>query len=170
MTVGQNFDSVLIPENHVARDKKDNYYINKDYMLRAHTSAHQVDMLKQGLNAFLCTGDVYRRDTIDRTHYPVFHQMEGLRIFSRDELFGHQLGHMHIETPSDIEDFSIFDSKSQRTSVRQENLSIEASYMIEKDLKQCLEKLVMHLFGDDVEFRYCNMFSVVLNQIWPNCS
>jgi len=67
----------------VARDKKDNYYINKEMMLRAHTSAHQVDLLKSGLNAFLCTGDVYRRDTIDRSHYPIFHQMEGLRIFSK---------------------------------------------------------------------------------------
>ena len=49
VTTKQNFDSVLVPEDHVARDKKDNYYINKDYMLRAHTSAHQVDLLQQGL-------------------------------------------------------------------------------------------------------------------------
>ena len=42
-----------------------------------------MDLLKSGLNAFLCTGDVYRRDTIDRSHYPIFHQMEGLRIFSK---------------------------------------------------------------------------------------
>lgn len=27
-------------------------------------------------------GDVYRRDSIDATHYPVFHQMEGVRVFS----------------------------------------------------------------------------------------
>ena len=42
-----------------------------------------MDLLKSGLNVFLCTGDVYRRDTIDRSHYPIFHQMEGLRIFSK---------------------------------------------------------------------------------------
>ena len=34
VTIEQNFDSVLVPEDHVARDKKDNYYINKDMMLR----------------------------------------------------------------------------------------------------------------------------------------
>jgi len=44
-------------------------------------SAHQSTLLGKGLEAFLCTGDVYRRDEIDRTHYPVFHQMEGVRVF-----------------------------------------------------------------------------------------
>ena len=34
-----------------------------------------------GGNAFLCVGDVYRKDTVDRTHYPAFHQMEGVRIY-----------------------------------------------------------------------------------------
>ena len=86
VTVAQNFDSVLIPEDHVSRAKKDNYYINADYMLRAHTSAHQVDLMKHGEKAFLCVGDVYRRDTIDKTHYPIFHQMEGLRLFDYDDL------------------------------------------------------------------------------------
>lgn len=38
--------------------------------------------MRQGVTAFLVTGDVYRRDSIDSTHYPVFHQMEGVRIFS----------------------------------------------------------------------------------------
>lgn len=32
--------------------------------------------------AVLSPGDVYRRDSIDATHYPVFHQMEGVRVFS----------------------------------------------------------------------------------------
>jgi len=34
---------------------------------------------------FDCPGDVYRRDSIDATHYPVFHQMEGVRIYSPAE-------------------------------------------------------------------------------------
>ena len=55
-------------------------------MFRAHTSAHQVDLMKEGKNSFLCTGDVYRRDTIDKSHYPIFHQMEGVRLFDKEEL------------------------------------------------------------------------------------
>lgn len=47
-----------------------------------HTSAHQAEILRQGVRAFLVTGDVYRRDSIDATHYPVFHQMEGVRVFN----------------------------------------------------------------------------------------
>ncbi|CAG5096278.1 Oidioi.mRNA.OKI2018_I69.XSR.g14546.t1.cds [Oikopleura dioica] len=79
VTVEQNFDSVLIPKEHVSRDKKDNYYINEELLLRAHTSAHQVELLRKGESSFLCCGDVYRRDTMDRSHYPIFHQMEGPR-------------------------------------------------------------------------------------------
>lgn len=37
-----NFDSVLVPEDHVSRSPNDNYYINSEMVLRAHTSAHQV--------------------------------------------------------------------------------------------------------------------------------
>lgn len=44
-------------------------------------TAHDVDMLRRGERAFLLTGDVYRRDTVDRTHYPVFHQMDGVRVY-----------------------------------------------------------------------------------------
>lgn len=31
-------------------------------------------------------GDVYRKDTVDCTHYPVFHQMEGVRIYDLKEI------------------------------------------------------------------------------------
>lgn len=43
--------------------------------------AHEVELLKQGYEAFTCTGDCYRRDTIDNRHYPVFTQMEAMRLF-----------------------------------------------------------------------------------------
>ena len=89
VTTEQNFDSLLVPRDHVSRLKNDNYYINGQYMLRAHTSAHQRDMIKSGWDAFLVTGDVYRRDEIDRSHYPVFHQMEGVRLFGQNELFSY---------------------------------------------------------------------------------
>lgn len=55
-------------------------------MLRAHTSAHQRELVRSGLDAFLVAGDVYRRDEIDTSHYPVFHQMEGVRLFSNHQV------------------------------------------------------------------------------------
>ncbi|GLE05477.1 hypothetical protein PINS_up014500 [Pythium insidiosum] len=76
------FDAMLVPKDHVSRRITDTYYVNPETVLRAHTSAHEVPMMKQGIKAFLISGDVYRRDEIDASHYPVFHQMEGVRIFS----------------------------------------------------------------------------------------
>lgn len=83
VTTKQNFDSLLIPEKHPSRAKSDCYYVNREYMLRAHCTAHQVDLLRSGLDNFLVVGDVYRRDEIDSTHFPVFHQV---RILLRSSL------------------------------------------------------------------------------------
>ena len=76
VTTYANFDSVLVPPDHVSRNPNDTYYVTADTVLRCHTSAHQLEMLKGGAQKFLVTGDVYRRDSIDATHFPVFHQME----------------------------------------------------------------------------------------------
>jgi hypothetical protein len=89
VTLEQNFDSLLVPEDHVSRNLSESYYINSRYMLRAHTSAHQSQLLRSGLDAFVVFGDVYRRDEIDATHYPVFHQVEGVRTFHQHEVGSH---------------------------------------------------------------------------------
>ncbi|XP_034679782.1 phenylalanine--tRNA ligase, chloroplastic/mitochondrial-like isoform X2 [Vitis riparia] len=77
----ENFDDVLVPPDHISRSYNDTYYIDPQTVLRCHTSAHQAELLRRGHTHFLVTGDVYRRDSIDSTHYPVFHQMEGVRVF-----------------------------------------------------------------------------------------
>ncbi|MDR2282016.1 MAG: hypothetical protein LBE37_02345 [Sphingobacterium sp.] len=78
-----NFDELLLPEDHPARSVNDTYYLDADRVLRTQTSAHQNELLKQGYESFIVTGDVYRKDTIDRTHYPVFHQMEIVKILPK---------------------------------------------------------------------------------------
>lgn len=85
VTTTANFDEVLVPADHVSRSSNDTYYVTADTVLRCHTSAHQAETLRQGNSAFLVTGDVYRRDAIDATHYPVFHQMEGVQVFSEED-------------------------------------------------------------------------------------
>jgi phenylalanyl-tRNA synthetase alpha chain len=84
VSIQDNFDSLLIPKDHPARGKTDTYYIDENTVLRTHTSAHQCQLMKQGLKNFLVTGDVYRKDEIDNCHYPVFHQMEGVRLVDFD--------------------------------------------------------------------------------------
>ena len=80
-----NFDSLLIPPHHPSRSRSDTYYLNETKCLRTHTSAHQVQLLREGHTSFLCTGDVYRKDDIDSSHYPIFHQMEGVKLFTNHE-------------------------------------------------------------------------------------
>lgn len=79
-TVENNFDLLLIPKNHPSRSLSDTYYLSENEVLRTHTSAHQNELLKSGEHSFLVTGDVYRKDEIDKFHFPVFHQMEGVHI------------------------------------------------------------------------------------------
>ena len=85
VTTSQNFDELLIPSDHVSRSDNDTYYVDEKTVLRCHTSAHQAELLREKHENFLVIGDVYRRDTIDATHYPVFHQMEGVKIFDEGE-------------------------------------------------------------------------------------
>jgi phenylalanyl-tRNA synthetase alpha chain len=74
-------------------------------VLRTHTTAHQVQLIRDGHKAFLVTGDVYRRDDIDATHYPVFHQMDGVKIFKQgDQPQGTTLeAHVLSELKKDLE-------------------------------------------------------------------
>ncbi|NXM86106.1 SYFM protein, partial [Oenanthe oenanthe] len=148
VTVQQNFDSLLIPQNHASRRKEDNYYLNRDHMLRAHTSAHQWDLIRSGLDAFLAVGDVYRRDTIDNTHYPVFHQMEGVRLFSCHELFS---------SIKDGEGLQLFE-QGHRTAHKQECHTMEAVRLVEFNLKQVLTKLMTHIFGDGLQVRWVDCY------------
>ncbi|KAJ1537268.1 hypothetical protein HK405_014746, partial [Cladochytrium tenue] len=80
----QNFDALLVSQDHPSRSPSDTYYVNSDHVLRTHTSAHQAELLRsRQAEAYLAVADVYRRDEIDPTHYPVFHQVEGIRTFAR---------------------------------------------------------------------------------------
>ncbi len=139
----QNFDSLLVPPDHMARSKEDNYYINGTTVLRGHTSAHQRDFIRMGLDKFLVTGDVYRRDEIDSSHYPVFHQMEGVGLFNRDELFG--------STGNGPE---LFEKDSIETDEKQAEHTIEAVEAMESNLKETLTHLVKDVFGPDLETRW----------------
>ncbi|XP_066233056.1 phenylalanine--tRNA ligase, mitochondrial isoform X2 [Saccopteryx leptura] len=148
VTTWQNFDSLLIPADHPSRKKGDNYYLNQTHMLRAHTSAHQWDLLHAGLDAFLVVGDVYRRDQIDSQHYPVFHQLEAVRLFSKHELFA---------GVKDGESLQLFE-QSSRSAHKQEAHTMEAMKLVEFDLKQTLTRLVAQLFGDGLDIRWVDCY------------
>ncbi|KAL6717492.1 phenylalanyl-tRNA synthetase alpha subunit, mitochondrial [Lecanora helva] len=84
VSVAQNFDSLGFPKDHPGRSRTDTYYINKGTVLRTHTSAHEAEIFRSNRSeGYTISADVYRRDAIDRSHYPVFHQMEGARMWDR---------------------------------------------------------------------------------------
>ena len=77
-----NFEALNIPPDHPARDMQDTFYLGGKYLLRTHTSPVQIRCLesKKPPVRIVSPGRVYRRDAVDATHSPVFHQIEVLAI------------------------------------------------------------------------------------------
>lgn len=84
VSIEDNFDRLLIPKDHPSRSASDTYYVDNKTVLRTHTSAHQNELLAKGETNFLVVGDVYRKDEVDRSHFPVFTQIEGVALVKDD--------------------------------------------------------------------------------------
>lgn len=76
------FDALNMPKEHPARDEQDTFYINDNTILRSQTSSVQVRTMKSQKPPIkiIAPGRVYRTDTVDATHSPTFHQIEGLVV------------------------------------------------------------------------------------------
>jgi phenylalanyl-tRNA synthetase alpha chain len=77
-----NFDALNIPEGHPARDEQDTFYTTEGFALRSQTSTVQIHaMQRRGAPVrMIAPGRVFRRDTPDPTHNPMFFQVEGLCV------------------------------------------------------------------------------------------
>jgi len=77
-----NFDALNIPENHPARAWQDTFYTIDGFALRSQTSTVQIHaMQRRGVPVrMIAPGRVFRRDTPDPTHNPMFFQVEGLCV------------------------------------------------------------------------------------------
>ncbi len=86
-----NFEALNIPRGHPARDDQDTFYLNDALLLRTHTSPVQIRTLEKRKPPvrMISPGRVFRRDAVDATHSPMFHQMEALVV---DEAIG--MGHL----------------------------------------------------------------------------
>ncbi len=95
VTVEQCFDLLNMPKDHPARKETDTYYLDNTHILRAHTTAFWSFYLKDpevlkrletdGYVQALAPGIVFRKDEIDRRHYPAFHQIDGLLICKKSQ-------------------------------------------------------------------------------------
>ncbi|KAI1456139.1 phenylalanyl-tRNA synthetase [Annulohypoxylon moriforme] len=153
VTTYQNFDSLGFPEDHPGRAKGDTYYINGDTLLRTHTSAHQSDVFRANLSeGYLISADVYRRDEIDKSHYPIFHQMEGARSWNRAKVAN---GDAAAAIMSDLEKLPkhsievqdpnppFHDVRNPRQEAHHSPAEVEA---ISAHLKRSLELMVVEIF------------------------
>ena len=95
ITVEQDFDLLNTPKDHPSRRETDTYYLTDKYLLRTQMTAFWSFYLKdkevlkrletEGEIKALSPGLVYRKDEIDRHHFPAFHQIDGLLICKKEK-------------------------------------------------------------------------------------
>ncbi|PGH05202.1 phenylalanine-tRNA ligase [Blastomyces parvus] len=166
VSTAQNFDILGFPADHPGRSRTDTYYVNESTVLRTHTSAHQHSYFQRlGLNekirpeekGYTVIADVYRRDAIDRSHYPVFHQMEAARLWQRPQKdplkYSSQTAAAIMKDADNIppHDVKVEDPNPtihpQRNPLQAEHLSVEETEAIATHLKRSLERLVIKIFS-----------------------
>jgi len=83
-----NFQKLRLGPDHPSRDTQETYYFDDKKLLRVHTSSVQIRYLTKNPPPvrIIAPGRVYRRDTIDATHLPSFHQIEGLMVDDKTTL------------------------------------------------------------------------------------
>lgn len=151
-----NFDDLGIAPDHPGRNPTDTYYANRNTCLRTHTSAHEVDTFSQGKDRWVLTADVYRRDEIDSSHYPIFHQMEGASIWRLDDFAPGELvereceameerlrlAKIEIEDPVSVEEAGGWQAEHENDPARK-----RAAELSVRHLKATLNGLALELFG-----------------------
>ena len=149
VTTEDNFDSLLIAKDHVSRAKSDTYYVNAKHLFRSHTSAHQLHCLKQKSKAFISIADCYRRDEIDRSHFPVFHQCEVFKLYNRDDL----------KNGDSTAASQLHDKEFLETETKQAIDSQGASNFVETKLKTSIERFVRDFFDNqDLKTRWVSAY------------
>ncbi|KAI8911569.1 phenylalanyl-tRNA synthetase [Gorgonomyces haynaldii] len=161
VTTKQNFDDLLFTPQHPGRSKTDTYYIDNKHVLRTHTSAHQSEAIaSKRSNQYLLTADVYRRDEIDPTHYPVFHQMEGIRLFSTQSLETE----LNIERFNDSKEIPI--PKPSNDNPYQQVHDPRHVELVGQHLRKSLEGLMRYLFHQDLQIRWIDGYFPFTSPSW----
>jgi phenylalanyl-tRNA synthetase alpha chain len=81
-TTEYNFDKLEFPPWHPTRSPSQTFFLNGGVLLRTETSPSQIHEMEEREPPLymVSIGRCYRRDAIDATHYPIFHQFEGLAV------------------------------------------------------------------------------------------
>src|SRR4029078_2635097 len=81
-TTEYNFDKLAFDEWHPARSHRATFFVDDHRVLRTETSPAQSHAMEESAPPIymVSIGRCYRRDAIDATHYPIFHQLERLAV------------------------------------------------------------------------------------------
>jgi len=81
-TAEYNFDRLAFPDWHHARSPRETFFFDEQRLLRTETSPSQIHLMEEREPPIYAVsiGRVYRRDTIDATHFTIFNQFEGLAV------------------------------------------------------------------------------------------
>lgn len=83
-----NFDRLRVPKDHPSRRPTDTYYKDEKMCLRTHMTCYLYPLgssrTGESRLKYITCGDVYRKDAIDATHYPVFHQVDAFCMVKDD--------------------------------------------------------------------------------------
>lgn len=166
-----NFDVLGFPQDHPGRSRTDTYYVNSNTVLRTHSSAHQHAAF-QSLNktlsrnaqkgsreanygGFTICADVFRRDSIDRTHFPVFHQMEGALVWNAGSDRAKTINAATQDVPKHT-DMQVQDKpgtmNAETNPLQPEHTEDEVTAVVES-LKRNLENLVRRIFAHSFQAR-----------------
>jgi phenylalanyl-tRNA synthetase alpha chain len=156
-----------MPADHPARDMHDTFYLKKhERILRTHTSPVQIRMMEKYSPPykFIAPGKCYRRDTIDASHSPMFHQVEGLMVDERVTFsdlkgilgeFGRRLFHDRIKTRFRPSFFPFTEPSAE--------MDISCTMCQGKGCPSCSSKGWLEILGagmvDPEVFKYCNVDS-----------
>lgn len=173
VSVHDNFDALSFPADHPGRSRSDTYYINKDTLLRTHTSAHEIECFQTSPTpGYLISADVFRRDSVDKTHYPAFHQMEGARTWSSEDPALIDRLKADLAAIPRPKNFIVEDPNPPFCSrnPKQENQSDEVTKLIGENLKRTIELVMADLFvshqGEPVKARWIEAYFPWTSPSW----
>ncbi|KAL6438317.1 hypothetical protein ACFW04_004464 [Cataglyphis niger] len=120
-------------------------------------TAHQAELISMGLNNFLVIGDVYRRDEIDSTHYPVFHQIDAVRLRTSEEIFCNM---------NNSESVKLFEHRGIENAEKQGCHTLEVVKIMEQELKNTLVSLAQIIFGKEMRCRWVDQYFPFTHPSW----
>jgi len=104
VTVEENFDVLNTPKDHPSRRESDTYYLDEENILRTQTTTMwpyclrderiQKILREEGKIGIMAPGIVFRKDEIDKSHYPAFNQIDGLYICKKKD---HEITRKELE-------------------------------------------------------------------------